>query len=71
MCGEAPNFEGESDTVVRNLGSSGGIARHLYRVVSYAHDRSAIGEFSKELLHRANQQQIREKAAHKKKRKAK
>jgi hypothetical protein len=68
--GEAPNFESEGDTVVCNIGS-GGIDRHLYRVVSYAHGRSAIGEFSKQLLHKANQQQMKEKAAHKKKRKAK
>ncbi|CAN7757632.1 hypothetical protein LJR084_007064 [Variovorax sp. LjRoot84] len=67
---EAPDFDGENDTVICNVGS-GNVARHVYRVISYAHDRSAIGEFEKQLLHKANQQQVKEKVRRGKKRKAK
>jgi hypothetical protein len=67
---EAPNFESENDTIICNVGG-GSVARDVYRVVSYAHDKSRFGEFKKQLLHKTGQQQTREKASRKSKRKAK
>ncbi|RZL92739.1 MAG: hypothetical protein EOP82_09405 [Variovorax sp.] len=67
---EAPNFESENDTIICNVGT-GNVARHVYRVVSYAHDRSAIGEFKKKLLHKADHQQVEDKSKRKKKLKEK
>jgi hypothetical protein len=66
----APNFESENGTIICNVGG-GNVARHVYRVVSYAHDRSTIGEFKKQLLHNADQQQVEEGPKRKKKRKGK
>ena len=37
-------------TIICNVGG-GNIARTVYRVVSYAHDQSTIGQFQKDLLH--------------------
>ncbi|VTU22199.1 hypothetical protein E5CHR_01341 [Variovorax sp. PBL-E5] len=70
---EAPDFESQNGTVICNVGS-GGVSRQVYRVVSYAHDKSAIGEFKKVRLHKAGQEQVgeeNEKDKKKKKRRGK
>jgi len=45
----------DNGTIVCNTGG-GNVARTVYRIVSYAHDHSAIGQFDKELLHPPDQQ---------------
>jgi hypothetical protein len=42
-------------TIVCNTGG-GNVARTVYRIVSYAHDHSAIGQYEKELLHSPDQE---------------
>jgi len=58
---QAPEFESESgnDTVICNMGS-GAAARSVYRVVSYARDEAATGNFEKALLHGVDRQQVKD-----------
>lgn len=58
---QAPEFESESgnDTVICNMGS-GAAARSVYRVVSYARDEAATGNFKKALLHDVDRQQVKD-----------
>jgi hypothetical protein len=58
---EAPDFESEggNDTVICNMGS-GGHARTVYRVVSYARDEAGTGGVKKSLLHGVHRQQVKE-----------
>lgn len=67
---EAPDFDGENDTIICNVGY-GTVDRDVYRVISYARDSSGTGEIEKQLLHKPNQQQVKNKTERrKKKRKA-
>jgi hypothetical protein len=54
---EAPNLESENGTIIGNIGT-GSLDRRLYRVVSFGHDKSAIGETKKRLLHKPGRQQV-------------
>jgi hypothetical protein len=58
---QAPEFESEggNDTVICNMGS-GAAARSVYRVVSYARDEAATGNFKKALLHSTDRQQVKD-----------
>jgi hypothetical protein len=38
----------DNGTIICNTGG-GNVARSVYRIISYAHDESAIGKFKKEL----------------------
>jgi hypothetical protein len=40
----------DNGTIICNTGG-GNVARSVYRIISYAHDESAIGKFKKDLLH--------------------
>jgi hypothetical protein len=53
---QAPDFESGNDTIIGNVGG-GNVARDVYRVVSFAHDKSAIGGFRRPLLHKPREQQ--------------
>lgn len=66
---EAPDFDGDSDAVICNLGH-GSVGREVYHVTCYARDRAAAGEFKKQLLHKPDRQQVKEKAERRKKRKS-
>ncbi|MDQ0036884.1 hypothetical protein J2W30_004659 [Variovorax boronicumulans] len=58
---QAPAFESDSgnDPVICNMGC-GAAARSVYRVVSYARDEAATGNFDKALLHRVDRQQVKD-----------
>jgi hypothetical protein len=43
-------------TIVCNVGG-GNVARTVYRVVSYAHDQSTVGQFQKDLLHSPDEEE--------------
>ena len=47
----------ENGTIICNVGG-GNVARSVYRIISYAHDESAIGKFKKELLHRPEEEEV-------------
>jgi hypothetical protein len=48
--------------IVCNIGTGGvGLQRNVYRVVSYAHTRDAIGKHKKTLLHSRNEQERKSK----------
>lgn len=61
--GEATQgFAAADGTIVCNVGG-GNVARSVYRIVSYAHDHSAVGKYKKTLLHSPDEEQaIRPKA---------
>ena len=65
MCGQPPGVEGEIDTTVCSLGG-GTVAGQVYRVLSYARERSETGQIKKQLLHKAKEQQVKEKGKGKK-----
>ena len=44
-------------TIICNIGG-GNVARSVYRIISYAHDESAIGKFKKELLHTPEEEEV-------------
>lgn len=67
---EAPDFEGENDTVISNVGIGAG-ARAVYRVVSFARDEADTGRIRKSLLHGAEHQQVEARGASKKGKKKK
>ena len=50
-------FSKANGTIVCNVGG-GNIARTVYRIISYAHDHSAIGKHHKELLHSPDDEQV-------------
>ena len=54
---QAPNFKSANGTIICNVGG-GNVARSVYRIVSYGHDHSTIGQFKKQLLHTPDQQQV-------------
>jgi len=54
----APGLASSNGTIICNVGG-GNVARQVYRVVSYGHDHSAIGQFKKELLHGVEEQQVK------------
>ena len=60
LAGQAPGSEGANDTTVCNLGG-GTIAGQVYRVLSYARDRTETGQGKKRLLHKADRQQVKVK----------
>jgi hypothetical protein len=43
-------FSAANGTIVCNVGG-GNVARAVYRIISYAHDESAVGRYEKPLLH--------------------
>ena len=47
----------DNGTIVCNTGG-GNVARSVYRIISYAHDESAIGQFKKSLLHSPNEEEV-------------
>jgi len=49
-------------TIVCNVGG-GNVARGVYRVVSYAHDKTSIGKFKKKLLHSPEEEEVGGKRA--------
>lgn len=64
--GQGPSSEGESDTTICNLGG-GTFARQVYRVLSYARDKTEEGQARKALLHKTDRQQVKEKGKKSKK----
>ena len=44
-------------TIVCNVGG-GNVARGVYRIVSYAHDKSSIAKFRKKLLHSPDEEEV-------------
>jgi len=44
-------------TIVCNVGG-GDVARGVYRIVSYAHDKSSIAKFKKKLLHSPDEEEV-------------
>lgn len=43
--------------IVCNVGG-GDVARTVYRIISYAHEHSAIGKYDKKLLHSSTEQEV-------------
>jgi hypothetical protein len=50
-------FAAANGTIICNVGG-GNVARGVYRIVSYAHDHSAIGAHQKQLLHSPEEQEV-------------
>lgn len=57
-------FTRDNGTIICNVGG-GNVARAVYRVVSYAHDHSAVGAHKKKLLHSPEDQQVSTEASRK------
>ncbi|WP_338763149.1 hypothetical protein [Massilia sp. METH4] len=55
----APDFRSSNGTIICNVGG-GNVAREVYRIVSYAHDESTVGQFKKKLLHDPDEQHVRD-----------
>lgn len=49
-------FSKADGVIVCNVG--GDVARAVYRIISYAHDHSAIGKYDKKLLHSAAEEEV-------------
>jgi hypothetical protein len=56
LAAHAHGFAADNGTIICNVGG-GDIARAVYRVVSYGHTHASIGQHSKRLLHRPDEQQ--------------
>lgn len=50
-------FSKADGVIVCNVGG-GDVARAVYRIISYAHEHSAIGKYDKKLLHSAAEQEV-------------
>jgi hypothetical protein len=53
-------FTASNGTIVCNTGG-GNVARTVYRIISYGHDKSTIGKFRKKLLHSPAEEQAKVK----------
>jgi hypothetical protein len=50
-------FAAANGTIVCNVGG-GNVARGVYRIVSYAHDKTSIAKFKKKLLHSPDEEEV-------------
>jgi len=53
----APGFKSSNGTIIICNVGTGNLARHVYRVVSYGHVHSIVGNFKKDLLHSCDVQE--------------
>jgi hypothetical protein len=48
----------KGEIIICNVGGGNvGVARNIYRIISYAHKDADIGKFKKKLLHRPDQEE--------------
>jgi hypothetical protein len=62
-------FTAANGTIVCNVGG-GNIARGVYRIVSYGHDKTSIGKFKKKLLHSPEEEEVGSKRSGRQQKKA-
>jgi hypothetical protein len=55
-------FAAANGTIVCNVGG-GNVARGVYRIVSYAHDKSTVAKFKKKLLHSPEEEEVARRKA--------
>jgi hypothetical protein len=54
------SLRADNGTIVCNVGGGNvGVARNIYRVISFAHSHADIGRFEKKLLHGENEEERR------------
>jgi len=56
LSSQTDGLRSSDGTIICNVGS-GNVARSIYRVISYAHNESSVGEYKKDLLHSSDEEE--------------